>query len=444
MPLYKSSDGLITRQSLLLILKADLRSSLVCKLFVVCCLSVYIFEVNPYFMRIIRWQACCGLLVFLKTAIALEQDKLIATEPPLTILQQLTQVGDNNLGLNNPRRATVSDDGKYVFIVSGDDNALTIFDVGQTNFLQHKQVFKNTDDVNYRLEGASDVLSFLNGRLIVTSSFYDGALSIFKRAQNHQYQFSYSMSDKLSYDRVFKDPTPLGSLDKHGLLGAWELTKLNESQFVVASYQSNTVRFFDVQADKVVSNDKLNASLHNYDFGKPVAVERRRNQHGDEKLLVAGFEASILTVLEKDQVGEYQVMQTLPLKKLGCLNPQALYNRDDMYVYIACSGSNKVLILGENKTGKLESLFALEHDRLKGVSDIIFHPERPVGYAVSEQSDGIIVLNILENGGLSVIQTDQEQQVLSHISSLSWLSHNILLVTSGKKDSVFVVKVTRE
>lgn len=192
-------------------------------------------------------------------------------------------------GLGNPRSVKVLADNSKVFVSSGDDNALAVFNLDNDFKLSFSQVFKNSSVNINGLEGASGVTYFDSGNKVVVTGFYDGALSQFSK-DNNGYVYDETITDGLSYERVFNNDVPLDKLDRLGLLGAWDVIKtLNEKQLLVASYMSNAISILDITSDQeVIFNSVIkDASPFANDLGKPVSLALSPS---NDELYVLGFD----------------------------------------------------------------------------------------------------------------------------------------------------------
>ncbi|MBQ4845368.1 hypothetical protein J8M01_07545 [Pseudoalteromonas sp. MMG005] len=392
------------------------------------------------------WTRCIGVSCVLCTVLVEARTvDMSASFPSLHISQQATNNQHGVSGLDNPRKIATSRDKKSIFVVSGDDDALSVFQLDSDDQLYFKQTFKNIDNNRYKLAGASDVIALDNGKWLITASFYDGALSLFSKVEQGGYQFVHSLSDDLSAKRVFKDPTPVGGLDNLKLLAPWSILKLDEQHFVVASYKSDAVRFFKLSNGRIVTNEPANKGVNKQQFGSPVAVQPIMNKEtGQKKLIVAGFNDSTLTLLDKGDTQYYAVSQRISLKEYGCLNPQAMQAVEIINkLYVACSGSDKVLVLQESQPNQFKVIQVVAHPHLQGVNSLAMARDGRWGYAASEKSNGVIVLQNKPLTGLSVstIVLDNTP-VVSSISSLTLTRPDLLVVTSAKQDTLYLLNVT--
>ncbi|TMP44340.1 hypothetical protein CWB96_06110 [Pseudoalteromonas citrea] len=349
-------------------------------------------------------------------------------------------------GLDNPRQLSVSEDGKRVFVVSGDDNALSIFARKKGGQLQFKQTFKNIDNPEFKLEGASGVIGFNNDELLVTTSFYDGAVSLFKKVDSGAYQFVHALSDNLTPHRVFKDPSPIGELDKLNVLGAWGLIKLDQQRFAVASYQSDAVSFFQIKNEQLLLDKAANDAVKGHRFSRPVAIQSLGDQTTLNGLLVLGHEEAMLSVLHSEPSTRYRIAQVLNLKQYGCISPQALHRVTIAnLVYVACTGSDHILVLSdlgrEAGNKRLKVLQVLQAPSLKGLSSLVFTPDGKKGYGAAESGRGIVVLSTGQTGHLEVNKTVLKTALFA-ISSLTLLNTNTLIVTAALQDSIITLDVS--
>jgi WD40 repeat protein len=394
-----------------------------------------------------RWAVqlilCCSILY------QLQSHGMVKIDTPSIkkyILESTSNSDSGVSGLDNPRKLSISKDGKKVFVVSADDNALSIFARKKAGKLQFKQTFKNIDNPAFKLEGASGVITFNNDELLVTTSFYDGAVSLFKKTDSGAYQFVHALSDNLTPHRVFKDPRPLDKLDTLRILGAWGLIKLDKQRFAVASYQSDAVSFFHIKNGQLLLDKTVNDALKAHRFSRPIAIQPLGDKTEPDGLLVLGNEAALLTVLQRGSNNIFHITQVMNLKDHGCLSPQDLYRvKTTNLIYVACTGSEHILVLSDLGTeagqNRFQVLQAFKAPSLKAISSLVFTPDGKTGFGAAENGKGIIVLNTKELGHVEVKETILEMDLFS-ISSLTLWNNDTLLVTLAKQDSIVALDVS--
>ena len=371
---------------------------------------------------------------------------------------ELTQIlvdGDHGIdGLDNPRDVYIDDTNGKVFVVSGDDNSLAVFDVANNFQLTYSQVFKNSALGINGLTGASSIAVLKANRQVVVTGFYDGALTSFFPKKS-RYQFINSISDNLSYERVFNSDKDIGKLDSLGLLGAWQvITSKDEKQLFVASYASNSISVFDIsRTGELTLNHKTNNhKLSGYDLGKPVSLALSPIKN---ELYVTGFEGDQLTIFDKDNFGKLQIKQTLKNGSGGLTNfikPQkVITSTNGMYLYVACSGSNSLAIFKKDQNGYFVFFQAISNEDiggkgLTGASSLAISKDGNYLYAAGEADTGLLMFKVADDGQLSFIrQIVNESHPVAKMDAISSIkvstNGKYLLLTSAKHDALFVFKV---
>lgn len=395
-----------------------------------------------------------------------------------TIVQVLTDNEAGVDGLDNPRAVKISPDGTHAAVVSGDDNSLAIFDIDDDFTLSFNRVFKNNTYGVIGLEGASQVAFHPSGNKFFVASFYDSALVVFERNEGNQYRFKQSLSDGLSFDRIFKDPEPLGALDTLGLLGAWDVVVSDDGQQIfTASYKSNALSVFETSVFDVSGGDNhsdgsvLANRVEGGELGLGGAVGLALS--GDNTLLaVTGFDEHMLTLYNRTTDGELELSQILRggdtwIPQL--VNPQVVkFSPDGHYIYVACAGGDAIVVFNrvETKAGDTEyALLQTVTDEeveggLKGAGSLAVSPDGKRLFVAGEADTGVIVLRRGSDGRLrlesKLLTTDQVisslaidssivANVLQGISSLQLSKDGqYLLVTLAKQDSLSVLKLDRD
>ncbi|WP_448548448.1 beta-propeller fold lactonase family protein [Thalassotalea fusca] len=384
---------------------------------------------------------CCAILLVCNAS--------FATEDLLELRYTISDSDKNIDGLDNPRMAKFSPDGSTLFVVSGDDNSLAIFDVHANDSLALKHIYKNKAFPQYRLEGASDVAVLNDGTKVLATSFYDGALSVFSKNKAGEYQFSQSISDNLSAERVFISKESIGKLDTLGLLGAWEVAKSSDGrQVFVASYMSNTIVLFKVTADGEVQFDRAITSdfSSDIDLGNPVSIVYSTAK---SELIVAGFEKHKITVLSQLPSGKYVVKQQIENDKVGVknlLNPQKMILSDDgSFLYVVSSGSNAIVAF-KRINGQFEYLQSITNadigSGLAGAGSLAISKEQQYLFAAGESDLGLLIFDIANDGQLSFNHkfTGDADNMLGGISSINLSSNSgKLVLTMAAKDTLHIL-----
>ena len=355
-------------------------------------------------------------------------------------------------GLDNPRQVKLSPDEKYVWVTSADDNSLLILELKEA--LTPLHIFKNEKALDLsaelKLEGANGLALLDDGTSAVVASFYDSALSSFKKDKDSKFIHSELFTDNLGYERVFKSNKSLSKVDDLGLLGAWDISvSSDEKQLFIASYISDAISVFDVNEDfqltfnsKITSNDLSSSKL-----GKPVSLVFL---HVDNELIVAGHEGNVLNIFSVGKNGGLTHKQTISNGEnlLSLLvNPQYIaLSSDNKFVYVACSGSSAILVF--ERTDK-EYVFvqALTPSQsmgsgLTGVAAMAISNDGSQLYAAGEFDKGLLRFERSDDGRLHYKETIQSKEnKIEGVTSIaiSKDGQNILL-SLGKKDALYLLK----
>lgn len=363
-------------------------------------------------------------------------------------IQQVLKDGINAVdGLDNPRQVKANLNSNRVFVTSGDDNSLLVLEYDGT--LKPLQLFKNSEDKSKRLEGASGVITFNNGKNVAVASFYDSALSLFGEGQKSSFNFNQTFSDNLSFERIFKSKEPLTNEDNYGLFGAWDLAiTADEKQIYVASFKSNAVSQFSVDEKNKVAFGYKYTPTDSLSLGGPTSlvISNIRNE-----IITAGYENNTLSVLS---IGENGTLS--PKQKIingvdgveGLVNPQkVLLSPNEKYLYVACSGSNAILVF-ESKNNRYSFVQSITHSDtnakgLKGVASMALTKDGSQLFAAGEMDDGLLLFDVLSNGKLTfngVFQSHKNR--IEGVTSIAIMNDDKnLLLTLGKKDALYLLSI---
>ncbi|SOE20259.1 6-phosphogluconolactonase, cycloisomerase 2 family [Spirosomataceae bacterium TFI 002] len=183
------------------------------------------------------------------------------TDDALTIFDRDAVTGDLSFkqdfkdevdGVNNlegARGVSVSPDGKQVYVVSANDDALTVFDrdAGSGELSFKEDFIDGTDGVN-NLNGAVVVSVSQDGKRVYLVSFIDGALTVFERNAG---------TGDLTFKEDFKD----GIGEVKNLDGAQGVAVSPDGKNVyVVSFGDDALTVFDRQAPPIAFATTTNAS----------------------------------------------------------------------------------------------------------------------------------------------------------------------------------------
>lgn len=378
-------------------------------------------------------------------------DPTVKAAQSLTLIQVLNDNINGVDGLANPRDIKIKADNTRVFISSGDDNALAVFNADKHFNLTFSQLFKNSPPTLKGLEGASGLTYLPIHQQVAVTGFYDGALALFNETDT-TITYRNTLSDDLSYKNVFADNAVLKSPDTLGLLGAWEVIhSANEKQLLVASYMSNAISIFDVKADHTVAfKQKItHAKPYEDSLGKPVSLALSPS---NDALFVLGYENHQLTIFDRQADGALSIKQVIEHSENGltqCLNPQEIVSSPHgQFLYVACSGSHSIAVLQKAPNGKYRFIDAITNadignDGLKGASSLAISNKGDTLYAAGELGTGLHVFNVQEDAKLALKESLYHvgEHKLKGISSLTLTPDNRhLLVATGKGNSLIILK----
>ncbi|MBE1300768.1 MAG: beta-propeller fold lactonase family protein [Alteromonadaceae bacterium] len=370
-------------------------------------------------------------------------------------VKQVLVDGENGVdGLDNPRHIALSSNNRYTFVTSADDNALLILKVGET--LTPITTFRNDLDPNYKLEGASRVVSFGEPFTAAIASFYDSSLTLFTLNPSKQNPDNFSWvnahSDNLSYERIFKSNEDLGDLDALGLLGAWDvIVTPDEKQVFVASYQSNAVTVFNAVANASLAFDSKLSFWEGSDasLGRPVSLAYAKRYN---ELVVAGFEGNVLSIFKKEQDGSFvfknAIRQDDDKQKL-LANPQhILFSPNEQFLYVACSGSQSIVVFERVDDEFVYKQAITNADiggvGLNGVSSLVTTGDGKLLFAAGEFDEGLLVFNVSDIGEVAFAQHFKgAANDIKGITSIAITNDDKhLLLSLGKQDALYMIQVT--
>ncbi|GAA0855497.1 beta-propeller fold lactonase family protein [Aliiglaciecola litoralis] len=355
-------------------------------------------------------------------------------------------------GLDNPRQVRVSPDGSYVWVTSADDNSILILELDE--FLTPIQIFKSKksldSETELKLEGATGLALLDGGTSAIVASFYDSALSSFKKDDQSRFIRSQIITDNLEYELVFKSDKSLSDIDDLGILGAWGVSvSSDEQQLFVASYKSDAISIFDININSQLTfNSKINSNdLSPNMLGKPVSVVYSQV---NKELVVAGFEGNVLNIFSQDEHGKFthkQMINNSENTQNLLVNPQYLaLSSDSKFIYVACSGSSAVLVFKRTDEGYvfMQSITQSEThgSGLEGVATLALSSDGSNLYAAGEFDKGVLQFKISDDGSLDFEdKIHAEANKIEGVTSIA-LSEDgkHMLLSLGKKDALYLLK----
>lgn len=399
---------------------------------------------------------------------------------PVHILRQ----GEDGVeGLDNARAAVVTPDETQLLIASGDDDSVAVFDLDESFKPTLRQVIRSGDlrldnmsDGMDILAGASNLVLSGDGNYAYIVSFYGSSLVVLKRGQDNTWSFHQLLSDGLSPERIFKDPRPIGELDKLGLLGAWDVAITAEPQQVlVTSYKSNSLTVFDVGHDGKAhlrqifsSHDKL---LAGDEYGLSGAVGVTVSPDGTQ-VFASAFEHNSISIFKREASGNLVWLQTISQREQGLdalVNPQSLLvSTDNSWLYVACAGTGSVMAFAREDTGQYQHVQTLTQSvdlgadsssefgsglALAGAGSLALTSDGNHLFVTAE-ADGALNYFIRESNGhlvfkhsLQASDSSEEQgkhgELTGASSVLISLNDDFVILTSGEGDALIIYRIVK-
>jgi DNA-binding beta-propeller fold protein YncE len=371
--------------------------------------------------------------------------------------QTLTDNRSGVDGLGGARVAELTPDGRQLLVVSADDNSLSTFNTHPNFELSFSQIFVNDSNIS-GLNGATSLALSSDGHRAYIVSFYDSAVAIFERDEQENYQFIRSIRDGLPYEDVFSDKESVRAKDTLGLLGAYDIAIApDNSQIFVASVASNAVSVFDTNGSNNIVSKQVIRDSDNIEYGLGGAVNIVVTPDGSQ-VIVAGFNEDSITIFNRTANGLLEHSQTLvngkhQVEKLEA--PQGLaVSPDGRYLYVACSGSDAILVFARNeqeqdKYSFIQSMSNSDEDvnGLGGASYVTTSPDGMRVFVASETDKAVVTLTKLKDGTLktlSIMKSEGIKKVGERNGAASVYASpdgGHLLVTTGKGDTLIVYEL---
>jgi DNA-binding beta-propeller fold protein YncE len=369
--------------------------------------------------------------------------------------QTLTDNRSGVDGLGGARVAELTPDGRQLLVVSADDNSLSIFNTHPNFELTFNQIFVNNSNIS-GLNGATSLALSSDGHRAYVVSFYDSAVAIFERDEQENYQFIRSIRDGLPYEDVFSEKESVRAKDTLGLLGAYDIAIApDNSQIFVASVVSNAVSIFDINGSNNIVSKQVIRDSDNIEYGLGGAVNIVVTPDGSQ-VIVAGFNEDSITIFNRTANGLAEHSQTLvngkhQVEKLEA--PQGLaISPDGSYLYVACSGSDAILVFAKNEQDKysfIQSMSNSDEDvnGLGGASYVTTSPDGMRVFVASETDKAVVTLTKLKDGTLKTLSVTKSEGIkkvgerngAASVYASPDGSH--LLVTTGKGDTLIVYEL---
>jgi len=380
-----------------------------------------------------------------------------ASNPQYQNLTQsyLLQDEVNNIdGLDNPRVAKLNNNETQLFVVSADDDSLTIFDVSNDFSLSLSQVFKNDQNIT-GLRGANKVAISKDNQFAYVVSFYDSALVIFKKGLDGKFHYQHTYSDKIKWWE-YKGKPIASSLQKLALLGAYDIEINHASnQLYIASSVSNAISIFNINKDGFPIFSHAVRDTDNINFGLQGSVDVLLSPN-NSKLFTAGYNEDAINVFYKRDKLNFSLGQSLVNNSNGVKNlenPQSMAISDDgLHLYVAC-GKGAIVVFNQNSKGQFEFLQSITNvgqPVLAGAGSITISPDNQTLFVAAETGNAISIFSKNIDGTLdfkTAITNNNFNKEFNKDSLLGASSVNIsadgkhLLVTAGKGNSLSIFEI---
>ncbi len=215
---------------------------------------------------------------------------------------------------------------------------------------------------------------------------------------------------------------------------------------------SNALSIFDITPDEgIIFNRSVKGTKpFEDDLGNPINLAL---SPFDDELYVLGFEKHQLTIFDRSKEGDLLAKQVLKNGVDGVkqfVNPQKIViSPNSKFLYIACAGSNSVVVFHKSGDGHYKFLQAIGNSDiggsgLEGASSLALSSDGSRLYAAGESGHGVYLFEAGDNGRLnfkSKLLTVSDNE-LKKISSITLTEDNRhLLVATGKDNSLFVFKI---
>jgi 6-phosphogluconolactonase (cycloisomerase 2 family) len=381
----------------------------------------------------------CYLYLFLAISfisIGASANDLITTQMPSFVLKDNLQGVD---GLDNPRDITLSKDKKWAFVVSADDNSLSVFKVNPDFSLSHRQTIKSSDKI--KLEGALSVVSDDSGQNIYVLSYYHSALLHFNFSEQAGLVLQHTLSDNLPFTQVFKQPDTIKpEQDALGILGGYELAiNHNTNQLFIAATVSHGVSVFNTNPDgKPILSQRIHTDK---DTALSGAVSVATDQTG-QILAVAGMNGKAVSVYKRNKVGKFHYYQTL--KHRFDMPISVTFAENGKYL-IAVDAINSDIVLAHKnheQTFEVVKVLSKAEHGIEGLNKVTLSRSESAILTFSEQSHRIDEFQINEASLMHSRKLRPSE--LNSATALEFLDSIHAVSTWAKSDAIAVFELITE
>jgi len=380
---------------------------------------------------------CFFLFIFLSFIIeAASVNNLSRAQSPSYILTDDVQGID---GLDNPRDIALTKDKKWVFVVSADDNSLSVLKVNPDFSLSQKQTIKSNGRV--KLEGALSVVSDEKGQNIYVLSYYHSALLHFSFSEKSGLELQHTLSDNLSFKQVFKEPETIKSAqDTFGILGGYELSiNHNTNQLFISSTVSHSVSVFNINPNgKPILSQRIQ-SLKDAALSGAVSITTYET---GQFLAVAGMNGKAVSVYKRSTSGRFTYYQTL--KHQFDMPISVTFAGNGHYLVAVDAINSDIVLARKNHEHVFEVVKVVgkdEHD-IKGLNKVTLSRSESAILTFSEQSHRIDEFQL--DGASLKLSKSLTPKGLHSATSLEFLDSTHVVSTWAKSDAIVVFKLFTE
>ncbi|TMO56458.1 beta-propeller fold lactonase family protein [Pseudoalteromonas phenolica] len=339
-------------------------------------------------------------------------------------------------GLDNPRDIALSQDKKWAFVVSADDNSLSVFKVNRDLSLSHWQTIKSSNKT--KLEGALSVVSDQRGQNIYVLSYYHSALLHFSFSENSGLALQHTLSDNLPFAHVFKQPETIKpEQDTFGILGGYELAiNHNTNQLFIAATVSHSVSVFNLNQDgKPILSQRIHA---NKDAALSGAVSIATDNTG-QFLAVAGMNGKAVSMYKRNTAGKFHYYQTL--KHKFDMPISVTFADNGQYLIAVDAITSDIVLAQKNHEQSFEIVKVVSEAKhgINGLNKITLSRSENTVLTFSEQSHRIDEFQL--NGASLKYSKSLTPSGLKSATALEFVSSTHAISTWAKSDTIVVFKL---
>ena len=379
-------------------------------------------------MKQITFKCFCFLFLAISHIVLAETKAIESSNIRLIVKDSAVNID----GLDNPRDLALSEDKKWLFVASADDNALSVFKVRPDSSLAHYQTVKSSDKI--KLEGALSVVSDKSNNVYVLS-YYHGALLHFTFTEENGLSLENTLSDDLDINLVFKHANDIKpTQDKLGLLGGYEL-HINEftKQLFVASTISHGISIFNINKSGEPSFNQKITTETNKGLEGAVSVTTSKDGYF---MAVASMQGKSVSIYAKQNDNKYTLIQLINQHLEMPIS--VAFSNHAKYLAIVDAMGQTVHVHAQSDNQSFQNTISYTHN-VHGLNKVIFNNDGHTFWTFSEKSNQIDGFEIV-NRALKHIHTVKVDTLLSPTALVMLDAKNILTAWS-KSDALAITKL---